>query len=148
MGRLDGKVAVITGAARGQGEAEARLFAAEGAHVLLTDVLDDLGAAAAADIGDRARYAHLDVTSERDWAAAMTICTRQFVSPDVLVCNAGVLDVAPIAFCSLEQFRHVLDVNLIGVFNGIRAMTAPMAQSGGGSIIVIGSVQALRDLMS
>ena len=144
MARLDGKVAIVTGAARGQGEAEARLFAAEGAQVIVADILDELGGAVAADIGDAARYVHLDVTAEHDWEAAIATCSEHFGPPSVLVSNAGIFDIVPIVFCSLEQFRRVLDVNLIGTFNGIRAITPSMAAAGGGSIIVIGSAQALR----
>lgn len=144
MGRLDGKVAIITGAARGQGEAEARAFVREGARVLLTDVLDDAGATLAADLGVSAAYRHLDVTSEPEWTEAIVDCADRFGAPNVLVSNAGILDVNPISFCSVEQFRRVLDVNLIGAFSGIKAVTAAMAGQGGGSIVVIGSVQALH----
>ncbi len=89
MGRLDGKVALVTGAARGQGAAEARLFAAEGARVLLGDVLDDEGAAVAAAIGDAAVYRHLDVTSDADWEAALADVRDRWGALHVLVANAA-----------------------------------------------------------
>ncbi|HEU0170440.1 MAG TPA: SDR family NAD(P)-dependent oxidoreductase, partial [Acidimicrobiales bacterium] len=85
MGRLDGKVAIITGAARGQGAAEARLFAAEGARVVLADVLDDEGKAVAGEIGDAAAYAHLDVTDEGQWSDAVALAERTFGPVTVLV---------------------------------------------------------------
>src|SRR5437764_777352 len=90
MGRLDGKVALISGAARGQGEAEARAFVAEGARVVLGDVLDDLGAAVAADLGDTARYVHLDVRREDDWGKAVAAVLEAFGRLNVLVNNAGI----------------------------------------------------------
>lgn len=144
MGRLDGKIAIITGAARGQGEAEARAFVEHGARVVVTDVLDTLGAAVAAALGDAAIYRHLDVRSEDGWATVVADCSEHFGAPNVLVSNAGMLDVAPIFACSLEQFRAVLDVNLIGAFNGMKAVMTAMVGAGGGSIVVIGSAQALR----
>src|SRR3989440_12627770 len=91
MGRLDGKVAIVTGAARGQGEAEAQLFAAEGAKVVLGDVLDDLGEKLAAEIGNGSGYAHLDVTSQDDWEAAVEAATTRCGKLDVLVNNARIL---------------------------------------------------------
>lgn len=96
MGRLDGKVAIITGAARGMGEAEARLFASEGARVVIADVLTEEGAAVAADIGEAARFVPLDVTDEAAWLDLMKITTDVFGCPDVLVNNAGVLVPSPI----------------------------------------------------
>src|SRR6185295_184833 len=93
MGRLDGKVALVTGAARGQGEAEARMFVAEGAKVVLGDVLDDLGEKIAIDLGDDARYVHLDVTKPDDWKAAVDTATSAFGKLDVLINNAGILKV-------------------------------------------------------
>src|SRR5205814_3898673 len=96
MGRLDGKVALVTGAARGQGEAEARLFAHEGAKVVLTDVLDEDGTTVAKDLGDSARYRHHDVGSAEDWAAAVAEAIETFGKLDVLVNNAGIHHVTPI----------------------------------------------------
>src|SRR5262249_38835912 len=104
MGRLDGKVALVSGAARGQGAAIARLFSAEGARVMLGDVLDDLGAKAAAEIGDAALYRRLDVTRADDWAAAVGEATRRFGRLDVLVNNAGILTRAPLERLRLDEY--------------------------------------------
>ena len=116
MGRLDGKVTLITGAARGQGAAEARLFAAEGAKVLLGDVLDDEGAAVAAEIGDAAVYRHLDVTSDGDWAAAVTDVRDRWGALHVLVSNAAMFTRARrIAEMPAEEYERVIAVNQTGV---------------------------------
>jgi 3alpha(or 20beta)-hydroxysteroid dehydrogenase len=142
MGRLDGKIALITGAARGQGECEARLFAAEGAQVLLTDVLDD-GKAVAASIGDAAEYIHLDVTSADQWKAAVERCTQRFGLPSVLVNNAGIMVPGTILECDEATFRKTIDINLTGAFLGIKTVAPAMIEGGGGSIINISSVAAL-----
>ncbi|GAA4724373.1 glucose 1-dehydrogenase [Phytohabitans rumicis] len=142
MGRLDGKVALITGGARGMGKAHARLFVAEGARVVIGDVLDDRGAAVADKLGaDACRYVHHDVTSESDWAAAVDLAVEEFGHLDVLVNNAGILQPAPIAQMSPDDFRRVLDVNLVGCWLGIRQAIAPMTAAGGGSIINISSIE-------
>ena len=141
MGRLDGKVALVTGAARGQGEAEARQFAAEGARVLLGDVLDDAGAAVAADLGDAARYVHLDVTSEGDWRAAVDAAVDDFGGLHVLVSNAGISrPPRPIADTAVEQYRRVIEINQIGMFTGVHTAAPAIADAGGGSIVLVSSV--------
>jgi 3alpha(or 20beta)-hydroxysteroid dehydrogenase len=140
MGRLDGKTALITGAARGTGAETARLFAAEGANVLLVDLLDDLGEAVAREIGESARYRHLDVTSEADWQAAVD----GLDALDVLVNNAAVLDVCSIAETSLEDLTRIVAVNQIGPFLGTRAAIAPMRERGGGSIVNVASIDAME----
>jgi 3alpha(or 20beta)-hydroxysteroid dehydrogenase len=139
MGRLDGKVAIITGAARGQGEAEARRFVAEGAKVLLTDVLDEEGEEVAADLGDAAAYRHLDVTSEDDWLAAVADAEARSGLVTVLVNNAGILDFGEIEKQDVERFRKVLDVNLTGTMLGMKSVIPSMKRAGGGSIINISS---------
>ena len=138
-GRLEGKVALITGAARGQGEAEARRFVVEGASVLLTDVLDAEGEAVAAELGERAAYRHLDVTSEADWEAAVADAEARFGPLTVLVNNAGILDFGPVQDQDVERFRKVVDVNLTGTLIGIKVGAASMQKAGGGSIINISS---------
>ena len=105
MGRLDGKVALISGAARGMGQAEARLFAAEGAKVVLTDVVDDEGKAVAEEIGEDAIYQRLDVRREEDWDAAMEAATRSFGRLDVLVNNAGIGEMVAFDEMTLEDYR-------------------------------------------
>jgi 3alpha(or 20beta)-hydroxysteroid dehydrogenase len=138
-GRLEGKVAIVTGAARGQGEAEARRFVAEGASVLLTDVLDEEGQAVAADLGEAAAYRHLDVTSEDEWIAAVAAAEERFGPVTILVNNAGILDFASIERQDVEKFRRVIDVNLVGTMIGIKSVAPSMRRAGGGSIINISS---------
>ena len=147
-GRLEGKVAIVTGAARGQGEAEARRFVAEGAAVLLTDVLDEEGAAVAASLGDRAAYRHLDVTSEDEWTAAVAEAEEHFGPITVLVNNAGILDFAPVHKQDPARFRTVLEVNLVGPMLGMRAVAASMRAAGGGSIINVSSNAGIVGLPS
>src|SRR5205823_5316349 len=135
-GRLAGKVALITGAARGQGEAEARLFVAEGAKVMLGDVLDDAGGAVAADLGDAAAYRHHDVTSEDDWARIVAATRERFGRLDVLVNNAGVFRLIRMLDTTLEEYRRVIDINQVGTFLGMKAVAPVMIEQGdGGSII-------------
>ncbi len=147
-GRLEGKVALITGAARGQGEAEARRFVAEGAKVLLTDVLDDLGAAVATDLGAMAAYRHLDVTSEDEWVAAVAEAEDRFGPVTVLVNNAGILDFAPIHKQDVARFRQVIEINLVGTMIGIKSVAPSMKRAGGGSIINISSNAGIVGLPS
>jgi 3alpha(or 20beta)-hydroxysteroid dehydrogenase len=146
MGRLDGKVAIVTGAARGQGEAEARLFAAEGARVLLADVLDDEGEAVAAEIGEAAAYTHLDVTDEEQWQAAVALAEQRFGPVTVLVNNAGILLFQALHKTELEDFDRVLRVNVHGVFLGMKSVTPSMTRAGGGSIVNISSTAGLQGL--
>lgn len=142
-GRLAGKVALITGAARGQGEAEARRFVAEGAHVAIADVLDELGAALAAELGDAALYIHLDVTDAQQWTAAVDATVARFGRLDVLVNNAGIGVVGTLEALPLEAHDRVIDINLNGVYYGMRAVKAAMASAGGGSIVNVSSIDGL-----
>ncbi|BCY13309.1 glucose 1-dehydrogenase [Actinoplanes sp. L3-i22] len=139
MGRLDGKVALITGGARGMGKSHARHFAAEGARVVLGDVLDDKGAAVAAGLGGV--YVHHDVTSEADWAAAIRATLDAYGRIDVLVNNAGILRHGPIAEMDPAEFRRVLDVNLVGCWLGVHFAAPPMIAAGGGSIVNVSSIE-------
>jgi 3alpha(or 20beta)-hydroxysteroid dehydrogenase len=142
MGRLDGKVALITGGARGMGKSHVRHFVAEGARVVFGDVLDDKGEYVAAGLGEHScRYTHHDVTSEDDWAAAVALAVQAFGRLDVLVNNAGVLAFAPIADMPLADFRRVLEVNAVGCWLGMKAVIDPMTKSGGGSIVNISSIE-------
>jgi 3alpha(or 20beta)-hydroxysteroid dehydrogenase len=142
MGRLDGKVALITGGARGMGKSHVRHFVAEGAQVVFGDVLDDRGAAVAAGLGEQScRYLHHDVTSEEDWAAAVAQTVEAFGKLDVLVNNAGILQFAPIADMVLADFRRVLEVNAVGCWLGMKAAIDPMTKAGGGSIVNISSIE-------
>jgi 3alpha(or 20beta)-hydroxysteroid dehydrogenase len=144
MGRLDGKVAIVTGGARGQGEAEVRLFVAEGAKVVISDVLVDAGTAVADSLGDDAVFLRHDVSREDDWEAAMSLATERFGGLDVLVNNAGILHNATIAKHTLADYERVVAVNQVGVFLGIRAAIEPMTSRGGGSIVNISSGAGLR----
>jgi 3alpha(or 20beta)-hydroxysteroid dehydrogenase len=142
MGRLDGKVALITGGARGMGKSHVRHFVAEGARVVFGDVLDDKGEYVAAGLGPQScRYTHHDVTSEDDWAAAVTLAVEAFGRLDVLVNNAGILTFAPIAEMPLADFRRVLEVNAVGCWLGMKAVIEPMTTAGGGSIVNISSIE-------
>jgi 3alpha(or 20beta)-hydroxysteroid dehydrogenase len=143
MGRLDGKVALVSGAARGMGQAEARLFAAEGAKVAVCDIVDDEGKAVAEEIGAAAIYQHLDVTREEDWSTATAATLAAFGRIDVLVNNAGIGEMVPFAEMSLEDYRRVTEVNQTGVFLGMKAAIEPMTEAGGGSIINISSIDGL-----
>jgi 3alpha(or 20beta)-hydroxysteroid dehydrogenase len=143
MGKLDGRVVLISGAARGQGEAEARLFATEGANVLLGDVLDEAGEAVAEDVGKAARYIHLDVRSEDDWTAAVELAVASFGHLDGLVNNAGILRFALLEDCSLDDYRNVVDVNQVGVFLGMRAAAPALTAAGGGTIVNTSSVSGI-----
>jgi 3alpha(or 20beta)-hydroxysteroid dehydrogenase len=144
MGDLAGRRVLISGAARGQGAAEAAMFVARGARVLLGDVLDEQGAALAARLGPTACYARLDVTCEADWAAAVALAEADFGGLDVLVNNAGVVRAAPLVDTSVADFRAVTDVNQLGCFLGMRAAVPAMRAGGGGSIVNISSVAGLK----
>jgi 3alpha(or 20beta)-hydroxysteroid dehydrogenase len=146
MGRLDGKVAIITGAARGQGAAEARLFAAEGAKVVLADILDEEGAAVAEEIGDAAIYLHLDVADEAAWQATVKAAEEAFGPVTVLINNAGILHFQALHKTTLEDFDRVMRVNVHGVFLGMKTVTPSMVAAGGGSIVNISSTAGLQGL--
>ena len=139
-GRLEGKVAIITGAARGTGEVTARQFVREGATVWIADLLDDLAGKLAAELGESARAVHLDVGEEADWQRVVAEVTRRDGRIDVLVNNAGVLKLAPLVETTAADFERLVRVNQIGPFLGIRAMVEPMKDLGGGSIVNIASV--------
>jgi len=142
MGRLDGKVALITGGARDMGKSHVRHFVAEGARVVFGDVLDEQGAYVAAKLGaDCCRYLHHDVTSEADWSVAVSLALEEFGSLDVLVNNAGILMFAPLADMPLADFRRVLEVNAVGCWLGMKAVIGPMTKAGGGSIVNVSSVE-------
>jgi len=147
MSALDGKVALITGAARGQGAAEARLFAERGAKVVIADVLDEEANALAAEIGDhRAMAVHLDVSDPEQWADVLAAGVRTFGHVDVLVNNAGIYFQAPIVDTPLERYRTLIEVNQIGVFLGMQTLTPHMAELGRGSIVNIVSVSSFAPL--
>src|SRR6266704_3358007 len=142
MGRLDGKVVLITGGARGMGKSHVRHFVAEGARVVFGDVQDGKGAAVAAGLDEKScRYVHHDVTSEADWAAAVAAALDTFGRLDALVNNAGVLAFARITDMPLADFRRILEVNVVGCWLGVKAVIEPMKAAGGGSIVNISSIE-------
>jgi 3alpha(or 20beta)-hydroxysteroid dehydrogenase len=147
MGRLDGKVALITGAARGQGEAAARLFVEEGAKVVLGDILDEAGKAVTASLGDAAIYLHHDVSQEDSWAAFVATASETFGRIDALVNNAGIPHLAPIAQIALDDYMKVIRVNQVGCLLGMKSVIPAMVQAGGGSIVNVSSTPGIECAM-
>ncbi|WP_331769636.1 glucose 1-dehydrogenase (plasmid) [Embleya sp. NBC_00888] len=141
---LAGKVALVTGAAQGQGAAEARLFVACGASVMLADVLVEQGAALADELGDKAAFVRLDVCDERAWATAVEATVSRFGGIDVLVNNAAAMRLVALEDETADDFRRILDVNLVGPFLGIRAVAPHMRAAGGGSIVNIASASGVQ----
>ena len=147
MAELTGKVALITGAARGQGEAEARLFVERGAKVVIADVRDVEANKVAADLGaDRAISVHLDVSDPDQWSAALATAKSAFGYVDVLINNAGIYHQGPITETPLQTYRKLIDVNQIGVFLGMQTLAPHMAEIGHGSIVNIVSISAYAPL--
>ena len=144
MGRVDDKVALISGGARGMGAADARMLVAEGAKVVIGDILDAEGTALAEELGASARYVHLDVTSAEDWKAAVDTALEAFGKLNVLVNNAGIVQLAPLKTLDVERWQKVLDVNLTGPLLGTKAVIDPMVAAGGGSIINVSSIEGMR----
>ena len=144
--RLKGKVALISGGAKGQGKVEAQLFSKEGAKVVLGDILDDLGQEVAKDIqdtGGEATYVHLDVTNETDWKSSIEIVLKKYGRLDILVNNAGILIRKGIEDTTSEDWSRIMAINAKGAFLGIKSAIPVMRQSGGGSIINISSTAGL-----
>ncbi len=145
-GDLEGRVALISGGARGMGAEEARLFAKEGAKVVIGDVLDEDGEKTAAEIGDASVFVHLDVTSEADWQAAVGRAESEFGRLDALVNNAGILRVGLIENTSLEDYEQIVRINQTGVFLGMKSAIPAMKRAGGGSIVNISSMAGLEGI--
>jgi len=148
MDRLKGKVALISGGARGQGAGEARLFATEGAKVVIGDVLDDLARQTAQEInaktgGHAVAAVHLDVTRSGDWRAAVDACEREFGGLDILVNNAGIFNTTGLEETTEELWDAVVNINQKGVWLGMKFAVPAMRKRGGGSIINISSVAGL-----
>ena len=141
--RLRDKVVLITGAARGMGEAAARRLAGEGAKVVVADILDDLGKAVADDLGEAARYVHLDVVSPVEWAEAIATTERELGRLDVLVNNAGILAFGGLADMPLDDYRRVIEVNRVGVFLGMQAAVPALQRAGGGAIVNVSSIEGM-----
>jgi len=145
-GRLDGQVALISGAARGMGECEARLFVREGAKVVLGDVLEEQGRQVAKELGAAATFVSLNVTVESDWQNAVETAEQTYGKLTVLVNNAGIVRMAPLDETSLEAWNEVINVNQTGVFLGMKQAIPALRRAGGGSIINISSVAGLVGL--
>jgi 3alpha(or 20beta)-hydroxysteroid dehydrogenase len=126
------------------GAAHARMLVAEGAKVVIGDILDDEGKALADEIGDSARYVHLDVTSADEWAAAVDVAVTDFGSLNVLVNNAGIVALGQIGKFDMAKWQKVIDVNLTGTFLGMQASVEAMKSAGGGSIINVSSIEGMR----
>ncbi|WP_326594073.1 glucose 1-dehydrogenase [Streptomyces brevispora] len=147
MGKLDGRTVLISGAARGQGEQEARLFAAEGARVVIADVLDEQGEALAKELGEEtALFVHLDVSREADWQAAVAAAKGAFGQIDGLVNNAGILRFNELVTTPLEEFQQVVQVNQVGAFLGIKTVAPEIETAGGGTIVNTASYTGLTGM--
>ncbi|MER5558585.1 MULTISPECIES: glucose 1-dehydrogenase [unclassified Streptomyces] len=146
MNDLTGKTVIITGGARGLGAEAARQAVAAGARVVITDVLDEEGRATAEALGANARFLHHDVTSEQDWARAAEFAVAEFGALHGLVNNAGIAAGSLLEAESVDYFRKVLDINLTGVFIGMKTVVPALKESGGGSIVNISSAAGLMGL--
>ena len=142
-GRLAGRVALVTGAARGIGAAAARRFAAEGACVAVTDVLDDEGAAVAAELGERGLYTRLDVRSQAAWDNAVLVTSGRFGPPTILVHNAGVMIRGTAQDADEAAMRHAFEVNVLGPALGTAACVPGMREAGGGAIVFVSSIASI-----
>jgi 3alpha(or 20beta)-hydroxysteroid dehydrogenase len=142
-GKLEGKVAIVTGAAQGTGAAIARRFVAEGARVLLGDVRVSQGETVACELGGAAEFVELDVGDESHWSRAAALAEQRFGGVDILINNAAVLVLAPLEQTSLADFERVVRVNQVGPFLGMRAVVPLMKRRGGGSIVNIGSTDGV-----
>jgi 3alpha(or 20beta)-hydroxysteroid dehydrogenase len=139
-GRLEGKVAIVTGGAKGLGAACARMFVEAGASVVIADVADDAGKKLAVELGDAAIFMHLDVSSAEAWEKTINAAEHAFGPVTVLVNNAGIISVCHLSEMSEGEFRRVIDVNQIGPFLGTKAVIPSMRKAGGGSIVNVASV--------
>jgi len=144
MDRLKGKVAIVTGGARGMGAATSRLFVAEGAKVVIADLLEQDGAALATELGDAATFVRHDVTEEASWRQVIDTANAKFGGIDVLVNNAGVLLFRTIAETTKADYEKVISVNLVGSFLGVKLVGEQMAARGKGSIVNISSVDGMK----
>jgi len=139
MKRFDSRTVIVTGGARGMGASHARGFVAEGANVVIADVLEREGRTLAGELGEHAIFSRLDVTSDTDWAATVAAAEDAFGPVSVLVNNAGIVRFGQITDTTLAIWRQVIEVNLTGAFLGIRAVASSMRKAGGGAIVNISS---------
>ncbi|MCB1674714.1 MAG: SDR family oxidoreductase [Halioglobus sp.] len=145
-GRVAGKVAIVTGASRGVGKADAELLAAEGARVIMTDVNEEAGRAVAAQIGDAATFIKQDVSSESDWQSLVGTVEKDFGQLDILVNNAAILEFGDVISASYESWQRIFRINADSVFLGIKSALPLLEKSGGGSIINMSSSSALMGM--
>ncbi|PJK16991.1 3-alpha-hydroxysteroid dehydrogenase [Chryseomicrobium excrementi] len=143
MNRLNGKVALITGAAQGMGAAHARLFIEHGAKVVLTDLNEGKGQALAAELGENAHFISHNVTSEADWARVVEETEATFGPIQVLVNNAGITMAKNMLDVTVEEYKRIVDINQVSVFIGMKAVAPSMIKAGGGSIVNISSMNGL-----
>lgn len=144
MKQLEGRVALITGGARGQGAAAARLFVAQGAEVVIADILTQEGEQLAQELGEAAIFQKLDVTSESDWKAVVATAKERFGKLDILVNNAGILTLQPIEHMSLEDYLKVIQINQVGTWLGMKSVLPAMKEAGGGAIVNTSSVNGFE----
>ena len=144
MGKLDGKVAIVTGAASGIGAAQARILGGAGANVILADINPDRGQAVAAAIGANAIFVAHDVTSQESWTSLVEVAERRFGRVDILVNTAGISRGGSIEDMTLETFMSVFQVNTVGVFLGTKAVVGVMTRLGGGAIVNVASAAAFH----
>ena len=142
--RLSGKVALISGGSRGLGESHARAMIAQGARVVVADILDDDGQALVAELGEASRYIHLDVTSRSEWAKAVAFTLQEFGTLNVLINNAGIAHFSPIGEYKPEEWDTMIAINLTGVFNGVDASLQALKAGAPSSIINVSSIAGLR----
>lgn len=143
MGRLDNKVAIITGAAQGMGAEHARLFIAEGAKVVMTDLNEEKGHALAAELGENAAFVKQNVASEADWATVVAAAEEKFGPVNVLVNNAGITMAKNMLDVTVEEYKRIVDINQVSVFIGMKTVAPSMVKAGGGSIVNISSMNGL-----
>ena len=145
-GRLDGKIAIITGAAQGMGAEHARVFVAEGARVVLTDLQEETGKALAAELGANALFVRHDVSRAEDWDAVIAATRTAFGPANVLINNAAMYFICPVDEADPERVRKLLDVNIFGSWLGISKLAPVMREAGGGSIINLSSLAGMRGI--
>lgn len=143
MKRLEGKVAIITGAAQGMGASHARKFVEEGAKVVLTDLNKEKGEALSAELGENALFVSQNVTSAEDWANVVAEAEKTFGKVDVLVNNAGITMAKSILQTTEEEYRRIVEINQVSVFLGMKTVIPAMQKAGGGSIVNISSMNGL-----
>ncbi|HWU32274.1 MAG TPA: glucose 1-dehydrogenase [Marmoricola sp.] len=148
MGRLAGKVAIVTGGAQGQGAEIVRQFVAEGAKVVIADVADDHGQALAAELGDAAAFMHLNVADQNEWAQVVEATNEKFGPVSVLANNAGILRFGDVEKMPSEEFDLLFNINAKGCFLGMQAVSRTMRKNGGGSIINASSIEGLAGMPS